>query len=103
MSTLSEHANLAERIVENGALVSEHPLGTKPDACNFPRHNRIMTGMSLGTLVIEGSLKSGALITARQASAGNREVFAVPDDISRPNTEGTNWLNKESGAKLVTN
>jgi DNA processing protein len=57
-----EHANLAERIVENGALVSEHPLGAKPDARNFPRRNRIMVGMTLGTLVIEGSLKSGVLL-----------------------------------------
>ena len=98
----SEHAKLAERILENGALISEHPLGAKPDARNFPRRNRIMAGMTLGTLVIEGSMKSGALITAKHALDENREVFAVPGDISRPNSEGVNWLIKESGAKLVT-
>ena len=98
----SEHANLAGRILENGALVSEHPLGTRPDARNFPRRNRIMAGMTLGTLVIEAGRKSGALITAKHALDENREVFAVPGDISRPKSEGVNWLIKESGAKLVT-
>lgn len=99
----SEHANLADRIVENGAIISEHPLGAKPDARNFPRRNRILSGMTLGTLVIEGGRKSGALITAKHALEENREVFAVPGDISRPSSEGTNWLIKESGAKLITN
>ena len=97
-----EHTNLSERIVESGALVSEHPLGTRPDARNFPRRNRIMSGMTLGTLVIEAGARSGALITARQALEENREVFAVPGRIYDRNSNGTNRLIRESAAKLVT-
>ena len=98
-----EHSNLAERIAENGAIISEHPLGTRPDARNFPRRNRIMSGMTLGTLVIEADLKSGALITARQALDENREVFAVPGSIYSESSRGTNRLIRRSEAKLVTN
>ena len=97
-----EHTSLSERIAENGALISELALGTRPDARNFPRRNRIMSGMTLGTLVIEAGARSGALITARQALEENREVFAVPGSIFSPNSEGTNRLIRESAAKLVT-
>ena len=97
-----EHTNLSERIADNGALISEHALGTRPDARNFPRRNRIMSGMTLGTLVIEAGKRSGALITARQALDENREVFAVPGSIFSDNSNGTNMLIRRGEAKLVT-
>jgi DNA processing protein len=98
----SENANLASRVVENGAMVSEYPLGAKPRPDNFPRRNRIMSGMSLGVLVIEADETSGAVITAHMASEQNREVFAVPGSILSPMSRGTNTLIQE-GAKLVRN
>ena len=95
------HAKLVERIVENGAIVSEHPLGTRPSAQHFPRRNRIMSGMTLGTVVIEAGEKSGALLTAHHALEQNREVFAVPGNVFAPTSRGTNRLIRDSAAKLV--
>ncbi len=97
-----ENMKLAQRIMEQGALISDYPLGTQPRSSFFPRRNRIMVGLSLGVLVIEGDLKSGALITARQALDENREVFAVPGSIYSPTYRGTNWLIQSGQAKLVT-
>ncbi|MFP3880190.1 MAG: DNA-processing protein DprA [Dehalococcoidia bacterium] len=95
-----ENARLAEAIVEHGALLSEHPLGVKPKPESFPLRNRIMSGLSLGVLVVEAGERSGALITAHQAIEQNREVFAVPGSILSPVSQGTNRLIQE-GAKLV--
>jgi DNA processing protein len=98
----AENARLAGAIIEQGALISEYPLGTKPKAEHFPRRNRIMSGISPGVLVVEAGERSGALITAEQALSQNREVFAIPGSIMSPASKGTNWL-LQQGAKLVTN
>ena len=96
-----EHVKLAQEIRERGALISDYPLGTQPRSEYFPRRNRIMSGISLGVLVVEGSVTSGALITARQALEQNREVFAVPGSIYSPGCRGTNKLIQDGEAKLV--
>ncbi len=96
-----EHTKLAERVAESGAVISEHALGSRPAPGNFPRRNRIMAGMTLGTVVIEAGQSSGALITARHALEQNREVFAVPGSIMSPVSRGTNALVRDSAAKLV--
>ncbi len=96
----SENAALARRVMQQGALISEYPLGTRPRADNFPRRNRIMSGLSLGVLVVEADETSGAMITARFALEQNREVFAIPGSILSPASRGTNHLIQE-GAKLV--
>jgi DNA processing protein len=98
----SDNVSLARKIIENGALVSEFPLGTRPKAEHFPQRNRIMSGMSLGVLVVEAGEKSGALLTARWALEQDREVFAVPGSIFSPYSRGTNKIIQD-GAKLVSN
>jgi DNA processing protein len=97
-----ENLNLSRRITSNGALISEYPLGAKPRQDNFPRRNRIMSGMSMGVLVVEADESSGAIITAHIALEQNREVFAIPGSILSPMSRGTNTLIQE-GAKLVRN
>ena len=97
----SDNRSLSRDIIENGALISDYPLGTPPLKDHFPRRNRIMSGISLGALVIEGNEKSGALITARRALDQNREVFAVPGSALAERSRGPNLLIQRGEAKLV--
>jgi DNA processing protein len=96
-----EHAPLVDELVETGAAISEMPFGWEPRARDFPRRNRLISGVALGVVVIEAAKKSGSLITARMALEQNREVFAVPGSPLDPRAEGSNGLLKQ-GAVLVT-
>lgn len=97
-----EHRQLAEAIIENGAIISDYPMGTQPEGVNFPPRNRIISGLSLATVVVEAGERSGALITADFAVEQGRDVFAVPGNILSPASKGTNRLIQKGAYALVS-
>jgi len=97
-----ENKSLFNDIAEQGVIISEFELGTKPDAQNFPKRNRIISGISLGTLVVESKKNGGAMQTANYSLDQNREVFAIPGNLNVPESEGTNILIQGNRAKLVS-
>ena len=97
-----EHRKLAEAILENGAIVSDYPLGTQPEGINFPPRNRIISGLSLATIVVEAGERSGALITADFALEQGREVFAVPGNVLSPASRGTNRLIQKGAYAMIS-
>ena len=98
----SRNLKLAHRIATTGLIISEYPIGTPPLPPHFPPRNRIIAGLTRGTLVVEAALRSGSLITARLASEAGRDVFAIPGSIHSPQSRGCHALIKQ-GAKLVEN
>ncbi len=97
----SEHRKLAERMMENGALVSDYPLGAAPDSVNFPPRNRIIAGLSIAVVIVEAGEKSGALITAQFAAEQGREVFAVPGSVYAAHSRGANQLIRDGAHPLL--
>lgn len=97
-----ENSKLAAEIVQHGALISEYPLGTKPEASNFPPRNRIISGLSRGVVVVEAGEQSGALITADFAADQGRDVFAVPGSIFARNSQGTNKLIRDGATPVLS-
>ncbi len=97
-----ENLSLVREIIKNdGAIITEYPIGTKPERINFPARNRIISGLSDGILVIEAKKKSGTMLTVEFALEQGKQVFSIPGNITSENSEGTNALIKE-GAKVVT-
>ncbi|CUT03569.1 DNA-processing protein DprA [Candidatus Kryptobacter tengchongensis] len=96
-----ENRKIVDSVISNGAIVSEFPMGAKPDAMNFPKRNRIISGMSIGVLIVETSRTGGAMITAEFANDQNRDVFAIPGNVDNVKSQGTNFLIKHNRAKLV--
>ena len=97
------HRSYAEQMLENGGLITDFPSGTNPDRENFPKRNRIIAGMSDATIVVEASIKGGALITAEIANSYNRDVFAFPGSVNDEFSTGCNYLIKTNRAHLISN
>ena len=97
-----EHRHLAEEIIQHGALISEYALGTQPEGSNFPPRNRIISGLSLGVVIVEAGARSGALITADFAAEQGRDVFAVPGSIFQRRSEGCNRLIREGAIPALS-
>ena len=97
-----EHRKLAEAIIENGAIISDYPLGTQPEGVNFPPRNRIISGLSLATIVVEAGDRSGALITADFAVEQGRDVFAVPGNVLSPMSQGPNRLIQNGAYAMIS-
>ena len=98
----SSNKKLYEEIIKNGCVVSEYPMGTKPAKFRFPERNRLIAGISIGTLVVEAGKKSGALITAKYSADYGKDVFSVPGDVDVERSEGTNWLIKMGAYPTVS-
>ena len=98
----AENRGLAIRIAANGAVISEYPLGTRPEAGNFPPRNRVISGLSKGVVIVEAPRRSGALITAKFAAEQGRDVFAVPGNILNPGSAGCNELIQQGAAPLLS-